>query len=381
MENKRIVEGYWDCPQCKTKGNKGRFRYCQACGRPRGKVKFYLKETDTYVADLNSISKEPDWYCSYCNSLNSANKEFCESCGASQEESDKNYFQLLEEEKRDLEASKASRNYNTEEQKESKSENVATQMEPVTETSSITKSNWFQKLASEKIIKSGAAILSVLLTLFLISVIFVPKVTELNIVGKSWERVLEVEEYKTVREDDWEVPNGGRISYTRSEIHHYNSVFSHYKTVTEQKSERYVSGYTTVVKGHRDLGNGYFEEITSQEPIYDTRYWTEERQEPVYISVPVFQTKYYYDIERWVHKNNEITSGTTDEPYWASPELNPEKERTGSRKESYTIFSENKKGKSQSYKLSQDQWSKMDVGNKIKVKVSAGMILEVLSIN
>lgn len=162
-------------------------------------------------------------------------------------------------------------------------------------------------------------------------------------------------------------------------MHHYNNVLDHYETVTEQKSERYISHYETVVTGHRDLGNGYFEEITSQQPVYDTRYWTETKEEPVYRQEPVKQTKYYYDIEKWVHKCYEKTSGSNEEPYWATINLIPEIEKEGARSEVYTIFTENKKGKTKSYKLSFDDWSRLHSGNIIKVKISAGNISEIIS--
>ena len=93
------IEGYWDCSQCGTTKIKGRFRNCINCGKPRGKdIRFYMIE-NTYAEDQEDISEEPDWYCSYCESLNSSKVSNCESCGSSREESDKNYFDLLETQK------------------------------------------------------------------------------------------------------------------------------------------------------------------------------------------------------------------------------------------------------------------------------------------
>ena len=80
-----LVMGYWDCPFCGNKGNRGDVSNCPACGRARGDVQFYVKD---YQEGQNlreeelgqfeqldeekaqSFSKNPDWYCSFCNSLN-----------------------------------------------------------------------------------------------------------------------------------------------------------------------------------------------------------------------------------------------------------------------------------------------------------------------
>ena len=107
----RKIEGYWDCPQCGKKKIRGRYRYCDSCGRPRGNgVKFYMLDR-TYAENQDEISDEPDWYCSFCQSLNSAKSKVCESCGSSQADSDKNYFAMLaEDEKKKREERQAAYN-------------------------------------------------------------------------------------------------------------------------------------------------------------------------------------------------------------------------------------------------------------------------------
>ena len=366
----KIIEGYWDCPQCGTKKIRGRYRYCSSCGRPRGDgVKFYMIETDNYVEDQENANREPDWYCSFCQSLNSSKSKYCESCGASQEDSDENYFEMLnrneakkqEEDRLQKETEDLANNYNSKDVSEKKPE-----------------SSFLDKIPSWA--KKAALFLIPALLIMMLIYAMIPKQTELHVLDKSWEREVEVQEYKTVREKDWAVPPGGRIAYTQEEIHHYNQVIDHYETVTEEKSERYVSGYRTVVTGHRDLGNGNFEEITSEEPIYDTRTWTETRQEPVYVSIPVYETKYYYDIERWIHKEWLKTSGTTDEPYWHELDLIPDTEREGEHKETYTIKVENKKEKEFTYNLSYDDWSKINKDSMLTVKISMGEIKEIVEI-
>lgn len=358
----KIIEGYWDCQQCGRTKIRGRHRYCPGCGRPRGDgVRFYMIETDNYVEDQENSNREPDWYCSYCQSLNPATSKFCESCGASQAESDENYFEMLR------------RNEAKEKEAQTK-----TELEEQACDSNTSKNRFLDRIPS--LAKKAVLVLVPVLIVLALIYSFIPKQTELHVLDKAWEREVEIQEYKTVREDNWSVPSGGRIVYTQKEIHHYNQVIDHYETVTEEKSERYISGYRTVVTGHRDLGNGNFEEITSEEPIYDTRTWTETREEPVYVSIPVYETKYYYDIERWVHKEWLKTSGTTDEPYWHELDIIPDTEREGGHKETYTIKVENRKEKQFSYELPFDVWHEIRKDSMLTAKVSMGEIKEIVKI-
>lgn len=127
--------------------------------------------------------------------------------------------------------------------------------------------------------------------------------------------------------------------------------------------------------GHRDLGNGYFEEIKSDKPVYSTRTRTETKEEPIYKQVPAYKNKYYYEIERWVHNRYENTSGTEDNPYWPTLNLMPDKEREGSRSEKYSIKTINNKKKEKTYEIKFLDWQKIHCGDSIKVKISAGTIL------
>ena len=378
----RKIEGYWDCPQCGKKKIRGRYRYCDSCGRPRGNgVKFYMLDR-TYAENQDEISDEPDWYCSFCQSLNSAKSKVCESCGSSQADSDKNYFAMLaEDEKKKREERQAAYNNPEPDYKEYNSNHSDEDYKNTftsNETKEPEKTNLFQNIGNK--FKGLLFVIPILFLIALMVNFFIPKEQSLVVTETNWERVIEIQEYKTVKESDWSVPNGGRLYDTRSEIHHYDQVVDHYETVEEQKSEQYISGYESVVTGTRDLGNGYFEEITENRPVYSTRYWTETHEEPVYKSVPVYQTKYYYEIERWVHKENEKTNELNNEDYWAEISLK-ENEREGVKKETYKIITENNKKKTKEYQLDYSDWEKLKAGDEIKAKISAGNIKEILEIN
>ena len=92
----RIVEAYWDCSYCGTKGISGvkHKKHCPNCGHPQDKgVEFYLKPQNVYIdgAEAEDYKKGPDWVCNYCNSYNNQKFIYCCNCGASKDGT-KDYF-------------------------------------------------------------------------------------------------------------------------------------------------------------------------------------------------------------------------------------------------------------------------------------------------
>ncbi|MBR3642974.1 MAG: hypothetical protein IKN57_05640, partial [Parasporobacterium sp.] len=94
----KIIEGVWDCKYCDTKKIRGSLRSCPNCGKPRDEnTEFYIADPNNYVEDPSKINKNPDWICSFCNSLNSDSAAYCVSCGASRQDSEKNYLEKKKE--------------------------------------------------------------------------------------------------------------------------------------------------------------------------------------------------------------------------------------------------------------------------------------------
>ena len=170
-----------------------------------------------------------------------------------------------------------------------------------------------------------------------------PRYRTVKPVAFHWERTIQVEDFRTVQESGWAVPSGGRVTSQRVEVHHFNQVLDHYETRTRQVSEQVQTGTETYVSGQRDMGNGYFEDIESTRPIYETRTRTETYQEPIYRSVPVMATKYGYDIERWLKNRDERAAGDDQKPRWPDVKLKP-KERNGPRQARYTVGFQDDRG-------------------------------------
>lgn len=391
------IEGYWDCAYCGQKANKGRFRNCPHCGRPRGEgTKFYLIEKDNFVSD-DVVPKGPDWFCECCDSYNTFSAEYCTSCGAPKGAS-KDYFEMqkkkAEKKAEEVHPHSTSTTYSSHSKHSYPSKFYKDDDSFAARASSYDYGPTVSYSKPRK--KSGKSIwgsivdfvadykmsfLVILLILAMVGVgiyLIIPKNITLHVTEVSWERSIDIQEYKTVREDDWYIPAGGRLVYTQSEIRTYEQVLDHYETHYETRSETYVSGYTTHTN-YIDLGNGYFDTETYQEPEYSTRYYTEPVEVPVYRSEPVYDTKYYYDIERWVYTRTAKSKGADKNPYWPATSLKSN-ERESTKHENYVVTGYNVKDKdkkNKSYSINYDLWRQVNPTTDLDCMVSVGRITEI----
>ena len=371
----RLIEGFWDCPYCGNKRIGGLQTKCPSCGAGRGEdIKFYMDNPKNYVSEekAKTISKNPDWLCSYCGVYNSDNNSECKNCGATRTESEKNYFEiqrkkkLKEIEKQQANITKKISSYNQELGTEDISDVL--NYEPNNTHDYILKKDKKPSFDWKNILKWGGIGLGIVSVVVALLLIFMPKTQEGTVDSFAWNRSISVEEYRTVEESDWNLPSGARLQYTQNEIRTYKQVIDHYETKTRTYTEQVLDHYETVVTGYRDNGNGTFEEITSQQPVYRTETRTETYEEPVYRDEPVYDTKYYYEIDKWVHKEYVKTSGKDKKPYWGEYKYG-EKEREGNKTEKYEIIVVNKDNEKNTYKVDYDIWNSLNVGETVKLKV------------
>lgn len=360
LRNGRIIEGFWDCTQCSEKGIRGGLRNCTCCGSPRGTdTVFYMKDPSShYVSQsvANEVSQCPDWLCSYCEYLNSSKSKCCSSCGALKSDSEKNYFEMRAEKKNKIEASDNTRGSL---QKQNTSSNKKSTLSLLI---SLIRSKPFE------VVKFLLAVLSLFLVVFGLISVLVPKKDTLTIQGFSWERVINIEELKTIRKSGWTLPDEARLVDSKSELHHYNQVVDHYETVREKRTRQVIDHYESYVSGYRDLGNGHFQEVISKQPVYKTETYYENVQKPVYKQVPVYKTKYYYDNDEWVSSRKIETSGKDKNLKWGTYNLSSN-EREGKRVERLYISATNKKGKLVSYKINSKKWQSLNIGDVVDVEI------------
>ena len=348
----KLVMGYWDCPFCGSKGIRGDVVNCPSCGRARGDVQFYMKdyaegetreENDRadveYLSEEQAkyVSKNPDWYCSFCNSLNSDNAQFCGNCGASREDSESNYFQMLEKKKAREAAEAAAQSGNRPSQKPSR--------------------------------KPLVIILAILLVIVGIFVFMNGNKTagDLTVTALNWVRNINIEENRMYSESGWELPAGAEKTDAKKEIHHYDQVLDHYENVQVQRSRQVVDHYETYYT-YSDNGNGTFSEVPHERPVYTTEYYTETVKQPVYRSVARYATKYYYNIWRWTPSRDVTASGDDHNTAWPEVTL-ADNEREGQRSEAYrfTVEHTQKKKPSETYRLDENDWMNLNVGDQIYI--------------
>lgn len=392
---------YWECSRCRGIV-RGDSKTCPACGNAIENDTKYLMpdnpivmeavknnailinnnacETEQYT-DENGVSSDivpdelvsdkPNWECGYCGCQNKAESSVCTGCGAGKEESDSDYFGN----KPEMTINDIS-DYNR---------RTGTEYHEHIENTSSTYNNDDNSLDVEvkhnKVLdaiaefmtnrgKTVAIVLAALVATVFLVWMFTPVTRQATVEGFAWERSIDVEEYKLYHESDWDVPSGAKVTSQHEEIHHYAQVFDHNETKQRTVSEEVQDGYETT---YVDLGNGQAEVV--QTPKYKTVYHTEEYEEPVYKSVPVYRTKYYYDIGRWETTTELTTCGYDKEPYWYNTDLptyvsNPSygDKKQGDREETYSAIITDENGNEHNVNYKYSEWIELRLEDEITYK-------------
>lgn len=328
-----IREGRWDCPTCGTEGIRGRVTTCQACGTPRPEgIRFYLPEDEPEVTDaelLRQAGAGADWICEHCGAGSRADQDDCAGCGAPRGSSPE----------------RETHEYDEDEVPRSGKPERRNAMAPPPST----KRGGMRRLVRWGI--GAAAVAGVV-------AVVTPSKVAARVADKSWERTVQVERYRTVEEEGWSIPEGGREQRHWRALHHYRQVYDHTERRTREVSERVQTGTESYSCGKVDHGNGYFSDKTCTRAVYETRSHTETYDEPVYRQEPVYQTRYRYEIERWLPERvARAAGGIADEPVWPETRLGS-RERDGERKEVYTLTFRDEKGKSYSKEVPRAQWDR-----------------------
>ncbi len=266
-----IREGKWDCNVCGTTGVRGPLTQCPNCASPRPEnVEFYLSDDAMVVSDEKMLSEAKagaDWICTYCSGHNKAWQTQCSSCGNAK--SVANGDKVIDEK--------------IEYYDQKKNDAKSALPKPPKKSSG----------SSKKLLKIIGFIVLGVVTLSILASF--DKEIEVQILEHGWERTVQMEENKLVAEEDWKLPQGAKLVKSYQAIHHYNEVLVGHEQRT--RTVQIQTGTRKVVCGQKNMGNGYFEDVYCNEPIYENR--EESYQEPIYRKDPVYQTKYQYNIYRW----------------------------------------------------------------------------------
>lgn len=311
-----IREGRWDCEHCGTTGLLGRDMSCPKCGHRRpANVKFYLPEDAEEITDSEMKKRAragADWVCEWCGASNIATSTTCSQCGAEKGTSPSQQVKTY---------------------KKGEVPRTGNAANPV--------------VAPPPPPKGGFPVpiiigVAVLLLVCGLGAFFLFRTTEATatVTGVSWERTIDVEKLETVTKEGKTIPSGGR-------------------KVSEKKvdvEEKVQTGTKKEVCGQKDLGNGKFEDVECDVPVYETRY----RKETVYV----------YKIDEWNVDHTEKASGKDYDPSWPKVKLD-KKEREGKRTETYLVLAEDTSNK-EIYEVSIDdeaKWKTYKAGMKVTLAV------------
>lgn len=167
-----------------------------------------------------------------------------------------------------------------------------------------------------------------------------------TIVDLEWEAVAEIQEWKTCEESGWEIPESATVYKEQKEIKSYKIVGYKTKYRTEEYQEKI----------------GYY--LPTWRPKYETR----TRQVPYQESIkePVYATKYYYTIDKWVHSKNVIIDSGNDTNYEYQEYACKDNEKVNSIKYDYWVKFD-LDGRNISYTVSKEVWETLKVGQEVPV--------------
>ncbi len=324
----------WDCAYCGSEKLLGLdHRHCPGCGSPQDPERRYFPSDEDKVAVVDHRYTGADRICPACETPNAAIAEFCVNCGSPLTEA------AQAKKRQDLAAGVAD-SAKKAEQELGGSGGGGSSSSPYREKTPP------PEVKRSPLVKVGLGCFFALVFTLIVGALvaaFWKKDASMAVTGHAWERTIEVEAYKTVRESAWDdqVPRGASNVRCSREVRDY---------------EKVADGETCTTK-RVDQGDGTYKEVESCKTKY--------RKEPVY------DDKCSYNIDKWVVDRTEKASGGSvkDTPKWPRVRTRGQ-EREGDRAEKYTVFYKASKGGSKySCNRSQKDWQASKVGSKWSGKV------------
>lgn len=159
-------------------------------------------------------------------------------------------------------------------------------------------------------------IIFIIIAVILLIVGLWPRTYIVTVDSVTWMSTVEISKLKTCNESGWSIPAGGRLRYSRREVREYDD---------------------------------------DDEPVYDTRY--------------------YYEIDRWCHERDVIEQGTDKKTYYGIVVFG-ENEREERRFMNYSISVHTDKGKSLTLSVDEKDWKELRSGDHVKVKTQFGHVMK-----
>jgi hypothetical protein len=334
-----IREGKWKCPSCSTV-NRGAQMQCEQCGTTRDeKVKFFLDEDAPEVTDeaqLAAAKAGADWVCEFCGNTSPQASAKCTGCGAPKTE------------------------------KQRKSGDVTPTAQAAPPPPEPAPAPAPQQKGCGPV---GIAIGLVLLfsCVFFAWWSFHSQHEVATVSDARWQRSVEVEDFGPEKDSAWDRPPDGAYDTTHKTEQRGTRTIQR-GTRTEHYKEKTQTGTKKIKTGSKDLGNGHFEDVYKEEPIYSEVEKT--REVPNMVEEPVFGEKYYFTIDRWHVVRTALAKGglPAEAPKWPETKLKG-KEREGKKTELYLLTFKSPKAGVKTLKApNQAEWEKFKPGSEWKVE-------------
>lgn len=193
-----------------------------------------------------------------------------------------------------------------------------------------------------------SVILIITIFYYIFNFFFVGKEHHIILKEQSWERRINIEDYRVVKDDDWcsDMPSDSYNIHSREEIRYYREVEDGMSCKMVKSSN----------------GDGTF----SSEKVCEQKYRR----------VPVYENYCHYNIDRWKLMEVLTEKGTDQNPLWPSVEHLTFSEqrilgnlRLGSKNQYYssTFVSINEKdNKTVTCKQNENHWKTFNMGNEYK---------------
>jgi hypothetical protein len=323
-------EMLWDCRFCSTPKLLGlTHRHCPNCGAPQDPSARYFPSDAEKVAVKDHVYGGADRLCPACATPGSAKANNCGHCGSP------------------LDAGKAVNvradqvhaegvAFGAETAKDARAEVASRVAQPgmATEAAPAPKRSLFVP---------GLILGALVLMVAVFTLCLWTKPVALTVASHAWERSIEIEQRKEVRDSSWcnEMPSGAS-DVSRSK---------------EVRSHRQVKDGETCATRRKDKGDGTFKEVRECSPKY--------KDEPVY------DDKCSYRVTRWAHERSEKATGSSvkEAPTWPKVKLSRSgeglgAEREGKRTEAYRVVLRDAQGKTHDCEYPEAKWAAMADGSR-----------------
>jgi hypothetical protein len=413
-----IREGRWDCTSCGSTGVPGRHVDCPGCGRPRPEgTRFYLSDDAPVVVDPERLAEAragADWACARCGGTNRASLAECGGCGAPREGVSPAPEPASPVPSAEPVAATPAPPADAASAASAPAEPVAA---PAQAAAPPRPPTWPLGLARARK-RDYAVTLPFILLAVWVTIVQVARYREsirmhpAVVVDKEWRRSLWMQRHAIVEEASWTLPESAVVVRKEKQLHHHERVRTGYRESTRSVpstttvrdgydevetpvTERVQTGSASYTCGQKDLGNGYFEDVTCSRPVYESRtttrterrarerevtsYETVTSQVPVYENRPVYADWYVYRVPRWQIADSIVSASRTAVPAWpALPPRDDSRYRLYDRKEWILVTVLNGAGEHVRIEVDSATWRQYRPGQRVAYRVPDFLNIDLL---